>query len=389
MKTCRWKADLEVRSTGLLRGRADLRIGGGRADLRIGKNDNMSILYLTDQGAALTKKGNRLVIEKKGNLVHWVHAFKVEQVVVMGQVQLSPGAIAFLLQEGIDTVFLSYYGKYRGRLISEFGKNIELRRRQFQKLEEPGIRLALARSYVKGKLNNCRIFLRRQNQGLNQADLTNAIHQLRRLANQADACDSIESLMGMEGAGAASYFGCFQHLFRVDDITFSGRNRRPPRDPVNVLLSLGYTLLANVVQTQVHVAGLDPYLGCLHSVEYGRPSLVLDLMEEFRPVLVDAVVVQVVNKRIIRSTDFYRPEDREPAAFDFAETETRRENYPILLVHTGMKKFITHFEARLQQKVLYLPSGRRLTYRQICLEQVRALVRFLNDGSDYLPFSYR
>jgi len=103
-----------------------------------------------------------------------------------------------------------------------------------------------------------------------------------------------------------------------------GRNRRPPRDPVNVLLSLGYTLLANAVHTQVNVAGLDPYAGCLHSVEYGRPSLVLDLMEEFRPVLVDGLTLSLFNKRIIRSTDFYRPEDREPAAFDFAETEPGR-----------------------------------------------------------------
>lgn len=127
----------------------------------------------------------------------------------------------------------------------------------------------------------------------------------------------------MEGAGAAAYFGCFGHLLRAPEITFSGRNRRPPRDPVNVLLSLGYTLLANVIQTQVHLAGLDPYLGSLHGVAYGRPSLVLDLMEEFRP------------------TDFYCPREQEPAAFDFAEAEPRREEYPILLAHTGMKKFIT------------------------------------------------
>ena len=349
----------------------------------------MAILYLTDQGATLTKQGNRLLITKQGQTLQWVHAFKVEQVVVMGHIQLSPGAIAFLLQEGIDTVFLSFYGKYRGRLISQFGKNVELRRRQFLKLDDPGIRLSLARAYVRGKLNNCRIFLRRQNLGLNQPDLTKTIHQLRRLARQVETCDSIDSLMGVEGAGAAAYFGCFNHLLRVEDISFAGRNRRPPRDPVNVLLSLGYTLLANVVQTQVHVAGLDPYLGCLHGVEYGRPSLVLDLMEEFRPVLVDAVVVTVINKRIIRPTDFYRPEEQEPAAFDFAETEPRRENYPILLAHTGMKKFITHFEARLNLKCLYLPTGQRLTYRQICLEQVRHLIRCLNEDTDYTSFAYR
>ena len=347
------------------------------------------ILYLTDQGATLTKKGNRLLIEKQGQTLHWLHAFKVEQVVVMGQVSLSPSAIAFLLQEGIDTVFLSFYGKYRGRLISQFGKNIELRRQQFLRFEDPTVRLALARAYIRGKLLNCRVFLRRQNQGWRNPEITNTIHQLRRLARQVEACDSSDSLMGVEGAGAAAYFGCFNHLLRAPDISFAGRNRRPPRDPVNVLLSLGYTLLANVIQTQVHIAGLDPYLGCLHSVEYGRPSLVLDLMEEFRPVLVDAVVVNVINKRIIRPTDFYRPEEQEPAAFDFAEAEPRREEYPILLTHTGMKKFITHFESRLNLKSLYLPTGQRLTYRQICLEQVRHLCRAITTDIPYTPYAYR
>ncbi len=349
----------------------------------------MTILYLTDQGATLTKKGDRLVIEKKGQILHWVHAFKVEQVVVMGSVNLSPGAIAYLLQEGIDTVFLSFYGKYRGRLLSHFGKNVELRQQQFLKLSAPAIRLTLAKAYVKGKLNNCRILLRRFNQELRQEAITATLHQLRRLVQQVDACDSLDSLMGVEGAGAAAYFGCFPHLLRVEDITFTGRNRRPPRDPVNVLLSLGYTLLANVVQTQVYVAGLDPYLGCLHSVDYGRPSLVLDLMEEFRPVLVDAVVLNLINRRIIRPTDFFRPDEQEPPAFDFAATEESKEGYPILLAHTGLRKFLTPLEARLNLKTLYLPKLQRLTYRQICLEQVRQLIRFLTDGEEYQPFTFR
>jgi CRISP-associated protein Cas1 len=195
--------------------------------------------------------------------------------------------------------------------------------------------------------------------------------------------------MGVEGSSAAVYFGVLNHLLRVPDITFEGRNRRPPRDPVNVLLSLGYTLLANAIQTQVHVTGLDPYLGCLHSVEYGRPSLVLDLMEEFRPVLVDALVIALINRRIIRATDFYRPEEREPAAFDFAETETARADYPILLTHEGMRKFVTQFETRLNQKVLYLPREQQLTYRDILLEQVRLLVRSLGGEQQYEPFLMR
>lgn len=112
-------------------------------------------------------------------------------------------------------------------------------------------------------------------------------------------------------------------------------------------------------------------------------------MEEFRPVLVDALVLSLINRRIIQATDFYRPEDREPAAFDFAETEPVREGYPILLAHEGLKKFVTYFERRLHQRVLHLPREQRLSYRQILLEQVRGFVRALDGQSPYEPFMLR
>ncbi len=233
------------------------------------------------------------------------------------------------------------------------------------------------------------MLLRRQNRELGSEAVAGAIHQLRRLSQKAAQAETVEALMGLEGSAAAAYFGCFPHLLRVPDLPFAGRSRLPPQDPVNVLLSLGYTLLANALHTQVQVAGLDPYLGALHRPDYGRPSLVLDLMEEFRPVLVDALVLQVVNKRIIRPTDFFRPEDREPAAFAFAEPEPLREGYPILLGHEGLKKFITFFERRLQHKVFYFPQTERLTYRGVLWAQVRHFIRVLEEGSPYQPFLMR
>jgi CRISPR-associated protein Cas1 len=349
----------------------------------------MAILYVTDQGATLTKRGHRLVVEKQGRTLHWVHAFKVNQVILMGHVSLTPGAIAFLLEQGIDTVFLSYYGKYRGRLIAHLGKNIELRRRQFARIGDPAFRLAQARTVVQGKLYNCRVLLRRQNREIQSEPVAAAIHRLRRLEAQAGEAHSLEVLMGLEGNASATYFGCFPHLLRAPGMSFPGRSRRPPQDPVNVLLSLGYTLLANALHTQIMVAGLDPYLGCLHAPDYGRPSLVLDLMEEFRPVLVDALVLYLVNRRIITPLDFFRPEEREPAAFDFADPPPAREDYPILLGHQGLKKFVTYFERRLHHQVFYLPRGERLTYRDVLLAQVRAFIRTLEEDAPYQPFQMR
>ncbi|MBF0121388.1 MAG: CRISPR-associated endonuclease Cas1 [Desulfobacterales bacterium] len=349
----------------------------------------MSILYVADQGVYLKKDGNRILVEKGRTTIQWVHAFKVEQIVLMGNIFISPGTIAFLLQEGIDTVFMSIYGKYRGRLISAFGKNIELRRAQFKKFEDEKIKLETAKKYIQGKITNCRILLRRYNQEMNDPEVTSALHQLRILVNQISDVASIDSLMGIEGKSAAVYFGCFGKLLKVDDIQFNGRNRRPPKDPVNVLLSLGYSLLANTIQTQVNVVGLDPYLGCLHSVEYGRASLILDLMEEFRPVLIDSIVLKVINKKIIRATDFYRPEDKEPAAFDFVEEGRSVKDYPILLTHVGMKKFIMQYESRLEEKVYYALKEQTLSYRAICLEKVRMLARYLKSEEDYIPFIMR
>ncbi len=335
------------------------------------------------------KQGDRLLVVKKGKTLHWTHAFKVSQIAIMGNISISPQMIAFLLKEGIDTVFLSYYGKYRGRLVAELGKNVELRRKQFQRIDDQNFRIRTARSYVIGKLNNSRVLLRRRNSELNSDSITSALNRIRRLAEQAAAAEDIERLMGMEGAAAAAYFGCFGELIKAKNITFDGRNRRPPKDPVNVLLSLGYTLLANAIHSQINLVGLDPYLGCLHATDYGKPSLVLDLMEEFRPLLVDSTVIYIFNSGILKNTDFYVTAEVEAPAFDFAQSEPLREEYPIFLRHEGMKKFVTLFEERLSKKTVYPDKAQRLTYRDVILEQARLFARCLTDDEEYKPFIVR
>jgi len=349
----------------------------------------VAILYITDQGTSLTKRGNQLVVTKQGKTIQAVHAFKIEQVAIMGNISLTPSAISFLLQQGIDTVFLSYHGKYKGRLISQQGKNVELRRKQFQRIDDPTFRLTVSREFVRGKLVNSRVVMRRQNKTLHDPDVVAALTRIRRFVSQLQGCDFHDGVMGIEGVSAASYFGCFGKFVRAPNITFKGRNRRPPKDPVNVLLSLGYTLLANAIHTQVNIVGLDPYLGCLHSTEYGRPSLVLDLMEEFRPVLVDSLVLYVINRGVIQTKHFFRPEEREPAAFDFAEAEPIREEYPIILTHEGMKRFVASFEERLNTRILYELSGKRLTYRGVLLEQVRRFASLLTEDIPYKAFVMR
>ena len=346
----------------------------------------MSVLYVVDQGAQLIKRGNRLLVEKKGTVIQEVHAFKLNQVVLVGGIGISTPAIAFLLQEGIDTVFLSIHGKYRGRLVAKFGKNIILRKAQFDRLADHDFAIALARKYVRGKLDNMRVLLRRHNRNLKDDEVTSSIHAIRRMNSKVEDTETFDSLRGVEGKGSAAYFRGFRRAIRVDDMPFRGRSRRPPRDAVNVLLSFGYTLLANTVQTAVDLVGFDPFMGCLHAVDYGRPSLVLDLMEEFRPVLVDALVLRVVNRRTIGPRDFFHQEDVERPP-DGVELESpTREDYPILLSHTGMKKFITQYEGRLREKVYFIPSGKRLLFKDIVSEQARLLARHVRGEQQYEPY---
>lgn len=234
----------------------------------------------------------------------------------------------FLIAERVDTVFMSIHGRYRGRLMHEHSKNVRLRLAQYQRLQDAAMSLTLAKCLVRG----------------------------------------------CEGRASAVYFGTFGQLLKHPDFQFTDRNRRPPLDPVNVLLSLGYTLLANAVETAVQIVGLDPYLGALHDVAYGRPSLVCDLMEEYRSVIVEPMVVACINQRSFSLDDFEAGADGEPVRFQ----------------RTAMKWFIELFERRLRGEILYPPRGQRLTYRQVIEEQVRHCARvLLGTQETYEPFLIR
>jgi CRISPR-associated protein Cas1 len=349
----------------------------------------MACLYVIEQGAEVIKQGNRLVVRKFRTELESVPAFKVEQLILMGNIQITSQAIKFLLTEGIDTVFLTVNGKYRGRLVSTFSKNIDLRRIQFRKMEEGSYILDLAKKFVWGKLSNYRILLRRYQKEAQKEEVEKGIHALRRMIEKVRDVPDLNSLRGIEGSGSAAYFSAFGHLFKAPEFHFEKRTRRPPRDPINVLLSFGYTLLANTIQTYVDLSGLDPYLGSLHSPDYGRPSLTLDLMEEFRPILVDTVVLRVLNTRTITMKDFFAPEETPSLPGEGELENLTPSDYPILLTYEGTKKWITMYEKRLQELTLYPVTEQRLSYRQICEQQVRLLIRHLKEESSYQPFILR
>lgn len=368
----------------------------------------MSILYLMEQNTTVSKEGGNLLIKKEGVVSHTIHLFKLEQVILMGNIFLTPAVIRYFLKEGIDTAFMTTQGRYLGRLQSALGKNILLRREQFRRMEDPLFCLRTAKFIVKGKLANLRTVLMRLNRTRDTLNLDNQILSLRNLIGKIDEADSIDSLRGYEGRGSAIYFEGFSKGFLTDEIVFPGRVRRPPTDPVNALLSLGYTLLLNQEIAAVSLVGFDPYLGTLHSVDYGRPSLALDLMEEWRPVIVDTLVLSVFNLKALSADDFEeRPwvvegGDEEQDSQNIGESglgrrecgqpmigvqdrSNERKN-AIVLTEAGFRKFVSQYERKMGQRVHYHLTGEQMSYRDCIRAQVRHFARYLKgEEEEYEP----
>lgn len=358
----------------------------------------MSVLYIMEQNASISKDGGRLVIKKEGAINQSVHLFKLEQVVLFGNIYLTPAVIRYFLKEGIDVAFMTHKGRYLGRLQSALGKNIVLRRVQFRKMEDPSFCLKTAKFIVKGKLANLRAVLMRLNRTRENIQLDNEILSIRNLMAKIDDIDSIESLRGYEGKGTALYFEGFSKGLLTEDFQFPGRMRRPPPDPANALLSLGYMLLLNQVMAAINLVGFDPYFGTLHSMDYGRPSLALDLMEEWRPVLVDTLVLSVLNLKALTTEDFEEKQwveevDEEENALTTTSPNSLdkgERKVSVILTESGFRKFITQYERKLMQKIQYHLSGDQISYRDCIREQVRHFARYLKgEEEEYRPIPLR
>lgn len=314
-------------------------------------------LYLTEQGATLSRRGERLVVEREGETLADVPASKVLRVFVFGNVSLTTPAIAYLLREGKEVAFLSGRGRYYGRLISSESKNPMLRRAQLRATDDADVCLDLSRSIILGKLKNQRRLLHRRP----GPKASPAAAEITALIAKANAAQSLAALRGMEGLAARVYFGAFGEL--LDKMTFTGRRRRPPPDPANSLLSLGYTLLTYEAFSAAASVGFDPYIGFFHADTYGRPSLALDIMEELRPAVVDTLVMGAINRAQITPGDFdLGSEDGKPIA---------------LLRDDARKRFLALYEARMVTSITHL--GRSMTYRGALHAQARQVVNYIKD----------
>lgn len=331
----------------------------------------MSTLYLTEQYAYVKKRDECLLVQLPDKQTREVPLLKVDHVIVVGEITLTTPALAALLQQGAEVCYLSSRGDYRGRLSPPFSKNTFLRRQQYAACAEAERTLQVARWIVAGKLENQRTMLLRGNRKLDDAMVAQAAETIKREMKAVPQAQTLNSLRGVEGNGAAAYFGAFAHLLR-QDLGFARRVRRPATDPVNAALGLAYTCLMNQMSAAIQTVGLDPYAGYLHAAQYARPSLALDLMEEFRPLIADSIVLTLINTRVLQGDDF----TEEPGSYR--------------LTTAGRRRFYEHFEERLNTEIEHPVFGYKATYRR-CLElQVRLLAKWLEgDIPAYPPFTVR
>ncbi|MCS7091609.1 MAG: CRISPR-associated endonuclease Cas1 [Verrucomicrobiota bacterium] len=343
--------------------------------------DDEKPLYLNSQGLRVGISGGVLQMREKDELVQEIRLMDINQVNVFGNIQLSTQAIQALCMEGIPISYFSlggwFYGLTRGHIL----KNVFLRREQFRLAERDWPCLQIARALISGKIQNQRTLLQRNH----IEPPANVLAALKHLAQQARSADSLETLRGIEGMAGHLYFAHFAGMLKTDDLwkqttknqtpftfDFTHRNRRPPRDPVNALLSLAYSLLAKDLTITALAVGFDPYIGFYHQPRFGRPALALDLMEPFRPLIADSAVLIAINNRMLSPTDFIQV---GPA---------------VALKPEGRKHFFRAYEQRMDTLATHPLFDYRVSYRRMLEIQTRLLARYLTgEIPQYTPFVTR
>ncbi len=333
-------------------------------------------VYVQAYKGKIAKKGGELEISIDDKVVQTARLIDVSQVVVMGNVYVTTPCLQELMGRGIPVSWHSFGGWFIGHTIGTGHKNVELRTAQYRASFEVHTCLAVARGLVRAKIQNCRTLLRRNWRGEEKPD--ELLDRLKALADKVMRASDLQQLLGLEGGAAALYFSAFSNLIKKTDdprqmsFDFETRNRRPPTDPVNALLSFAYSMLVRVWTMNVTAVGLDAYRGFYHQPRYGRPSLALDLMEPFRPLIADSTVLQVINNGEVRPSDFIS------AAGSVA------------LIETGRKRFIAAFERRLAQEVTHPLFGYKTDYRRLFEIQARLFGRYLlGELPEYPNFTTR
>jgi len=336
----------------------------------------LNTLYVQTQGACLRLDHDTLKVEVEGKNRLQVPLHHLGAIVLFGDVMCTPALLARCAQDGRGLTWLSYYGRFQGRLEGPVSGNVLLRRAQHEALGHPGRTLEIARNLVAGKVKNLRTALlrsaREADAAQDEAPLRKTAGVLSDILKSLPAAADLDTLRGMEGEAARYYFAVFAHMILADRhlFSFAGRNRRPPLDPVNALLSFLYAMLLNDCVSAAQGVGLDPQVGFLHALRSGRPALGLDLMEELRPILADRLALTLINRRQLTDKDF-----------------DRRQGGAVLLNDSGRKTVVVAYQERKQEEISHPVVEQKMPLGLVPHIQARLLARHLRgDLAAYPPY---
>jgi len=321
----------------------------------------MDNLYVVEPGSFMRVAGETLVIEKKGHVLSQIPAKGLERLTLMGRCSMTGAVLDFLIDQGVDTVFMTLGGRFRARLLLDGAGHVRLRQLQYKMLGKPGFCLSMAKAIVRGKIKNqCDLILRKsyRQEGNN---LKRTTIQLKALERRVSRSSSLEEIRGIEGAASRAFYHGFGRLIKNPDFSFTGRNKRPPLDPVNALLSFVYTLFTNETVNAIKASGLDPYLGALHEPLSGRPSLACDLVEEWRATA-ENFVLTIINKRMVKPDDFVK---------------TGRKERPLEMAPPFLRALIKAYEKKMAKQVSFRQG--RLGLRWVLHQRIRDFIKYLED----------
>lgn len=365
----------------------------------------MATLYVTEQGVQVHKQGQRLLVKRGAEVLQDIPIIKIDRVVLVGKgVSITTPTVFDLTRRNIDVLFLNNRGSYVSRIVGREHRHSKLRQAQAIAAADPIPAFAFAQASVDGKVRNQRVLVQRHAEGAAWA--SGALATMDEMRGGLAQARTLDDLRGREGLAAKAYFSIFRKLLTPPgdgrDWGFERREYYPPPDPINALLSFGYTFLLQDFITACQVAGLDPDLGFFHTIDYNKPSMALDLLEPFRPIIVDSIVLMAANRRMFGLKDFEIGQPRQPEPEQPSEEvgllpvgsqpppEAANPVRPIFLKENARKRFISLYEGRVNEVIFYPPLGEQTTYRRIFELQAYMMAKtILGEVDCYLPFTVR
>jgi len=335
---------------------------------------HLNTLFVTTQGAYLSKEGETVLVRVERETRLRVPIHTIGGIVCFGNITCSPFLMGFCAERDVAVSFLTERGRFLARVQGPVSGNVLLRREQYRRADDMTISAQMARSMLIGKLGNCRTVLQRalrdHSAKLNSEEVKEASKRLGHSLGQLQSDLPLNSLRGIEGDAAHTYFSAFDHLIvsQKDDFIFRERNRRPPLDYVNCLLSFLYTLVLHDVRSALESVGLDPAVGFLHRDRPGRPGLALDMMEEFRPFLADRLALSLINLNQVRAKGF-----------------TQMESGAVLMNDDTRKIVLVAYQKRKQDNIFHPFLGEKITIGLLFHMQALLLARCIRGDLDGYP----